>query len=41
MDLKEKDVVVIAGPSRVGKGSLLAALSGVKMQYICSEDMNK
>ena len=31
MKLKDKDVVIVIGPTRAGKGTLLAALNGVKM----------
>ena len=32
MQLADKDVVVVIGPSRAGKGTLLAALSGQRME---------
>ena len=33
MDLEGKDVLVLIGPSRAGKGTLLTALKGYKMKY--------
>ena len=33
MDLKDKDIFLVIGPSRAGKGTLLAALLGHKMKY--------
>jgi energy-coupling factor transporter ATP-binding protein EcfA2 len=33
MDLHDKDVFLVIGPSRSGKGTLLAALLGHKMKY--------
>jgi len=38
MQIENKDVIVVIGPSRSGKGTLLAALEGVKMGLVCAED---
>ena len=38
MDLANKDVVVVIGPSRVGKGTLLTAFTGVKMGFVSKAD---
>ena len=38
MNLKEKDVFVVLGPTRTGKGTLLAALQGVKMKFFMKKD---
>lgn len=33
MDLASKDIFLVIGPSRAGKGTLLAALLGQKMKF--------
>ena len=33
MHLADKEIIVIIGPSRVGKGTLIEALKGKKMKY--------
>ena len=38
MDLAGKDVVVVIGPSRSGKGTLLTALQGHNMQLVFKDD---
>jgi len=38
MNLKDKDVFVVLGPTRTGKGTLLAALQGVKMKFFMKKD---
>ena len=39
MQLKNKNVVVVIGPSRAGKGTLLAALMGFKMRKFKRRDL--
>ena len=41
MQLKNKNVVVVIGPSRAGKGTLLAALMGYKMRKFRKTDLVK
>lgn len=33
MDLENKEVLILIGPSRVGKGTLLEAIKGTKMKF--------
>ena len=33
MDLKDKEIFVVIGPTRVGKGTMLEAISGKKMKF--------
>ena len=33
MNLENKDILVLIGPSRVGKGTLLEAIKGTKMKF--------
>jgi ABC-type phosphate/phosphonate transport system ATPase subunit len=37
MSLKNKDVIVIIGNSRVGKTTLLTALKGVNMKFLAKD----
>ena len=40
LNLANKDVIVVIGPSRSGKGTLLAALQGSKMGLVCAEEQD-
>ena len=33
LGLEDKDILVVVGPSRAGKGTLLTALNGVEMKF--------
>ena len=33
MNLKDKEIFVVIGPTRVGKGTMLEAISGKKMKF--------
>ena len=39
MSLKEKDVIVIIGNSRVGKTTLLTALKGLNMKFMAKDQL--
>lgn len=41
MDLDDKDIFIVVGPSRTGKGTLLAALKGQKMQLFRKKKANR
>lgn len=38
MKLEEKDIFVVLGPTRTGKGTLLTALQGTKMKFFRKKD---
>ena len=41
MNLHDKDIFIVVGPSRTGKGTLLAALKGQKMKLFKRKPKNK
>lgn len=38
MELEDKDIFIVLGPTRTGKGTLLTALQGVQMQLFRRKD---
>ena len=41
MDLKNKDIFIVLGPTRTGKGTLLTALKGIQMKLFKKKDVEK
>ena len=41
MKLEEKDIFVVLGPTRTGKGTLLTALQGTKMKFYRKKDVDQ
>ena len=39
MHLEDKDIFIVLGPTRTGKGTLLTALQGVKMKFVKKKDI--
>ena len=38
LELQDKDILIVVGPSRAGKGTLLTALKGVEMKFFKKGD---
>jgi ABC-type lipoprotein export system ATPase subunit len=36
--LEDKDIMIVVGPSRAGKGTLLSALQGAEMKFFKKND---
>lgn len=41
MDVKNKEIFIVIGASRTGKGTLLAALHGAKIKYFVKNKKNQ
>ena len=39
LNIKDKDILIVIGPSRAGKGTLLTALKGVEMKFFKKGDI--